>query len=52
MEKMSPGKMEGGKRACNGILKGFWLFILFKVCGGGVGGLPLAPVKRTQTGSL
>lgn len=32
---MSPGKMEGGKCVCNEILKGFWLFILFKVCGGG-----------------
>lgn len=44
--------MEGGRHACNGILKDFWLFILFKVWVGGVGGLPLALVRRAQAESL
>lgn len=43
---MSPGKVEGGKRVCNEILKGFWLFILFKVYGGGGWGTSFSTGKK------
>lgn len=38
--------MEGGKRVCNEILKGFWLFILFKVYEGGGRGTSFSTGKK------